>query len=112
MAYIQRDKNGRIAAVFETPQSETDEIVALHDPELVQYLAASAKTEDVKVALSTSDSDFIRVLEDLINTLIDKKIILFTDLPYAAREKISSREKIRDHLNSLDNLMAEDDGIL
>jgi len=112
MAYIQRDKNGLIAAVFETPQSKTDEILTLHDPELIAYLANSAKSEDAKVALSTSDGDLIRVLEDLINTLIDKKVILFTDLPYAAREKLSSREKIRDHLNSLDNLMSEDDGIL
>ena len=54
----------------------------------------------------------MRVLEDLINTLIDKKVILFTDLPIAAREKLSTREKIRGHLNTLDNLVGDDEGLL
>ncbi|MFC6806295.1 hypothetical protein ACFQE2_11470 [Methylophaga thalassica] len=54
----------------------------------------------------------IRVLEDLINTLIDKQVILFTDLPIAAREKLANREKVRDQLNSLENLMSDDPGLL
>jgi len=62
--------------------------------------------------LSISDVALVRVLEDLINTLIDKKVILFTDLPLAAREKLSTREKIRGHLSNLDNLMSDDEGIL
>jgi hypothetical protein len=52
------------------------------------------------------------VLEDLINTLIDKEVILFTDLPDAAREKLANREKIRGRLSDLDNLMGDDQGIL
>ena len=112
MAYVQRNKNGNIIAVFETSQSVTDEVLPLHSAELIEYLGQSTKSKDTKVALSTSDGELIRVLEDLITTLIDKKVIVFTDLPYAAREKLSSREKVRDQLNSLDNLMADDEGIL
>ena len=37
---------------------------------------------------------------------------MFTDLPFAAREKISSREKIRGDLSNLENLMGVDEGIL
>jgi tRNA U34 5-carboxymethylaminomethyl modifying GTPase MnmE/TrmE len=112
MAYVQRNKTGNIVGVFETSQSVTDEVLPLHSAELIEYLAQSTESEDAKVALSTSDGELIRVLEDLITTLIDKKVILFTDLPYAAREKLSSREKVRGQLNSLDNLMADDEGIL
>lgn len=112
MAYIQRNDKGEIIAVSETAGSEHDEELPLNAPELIAYIAASSSSDEARVALATSDSELVRVLEDLINTLIDKKVILFTDLPFAAREKLSSRERIRGHLNSLDNLMADDDGIL
>jgi hypothetical protein len=112
MAYIRRNSEGSIIAVSETAQSPEDEELSLHSPELIAYLADSTKSDEAKVALSTSDGEFVRVLEDLIATLIEKKVILFTDLPFAAREKISSREKIRGHLNNLENLIGDDEGIL
>ena len=112
MVYIERNDEGNIIAVSETAQSPLDEELPLHSAELVAYIAGSSKSDEAKVALSTSDAELIRVLEDLVNTLIDKKVILFTDLPFSAREKLSSREKIRGHLNSLNNLMADDEGIL
>ncbi|MDH5358502.1 MAG: hypothetical protein OEY48_01175 [Gammaproteobacteria bacterium] len=112
MAYIQRDSQGKISAVFDSRQDNAQEFLPLDSPELLEYLIHSDSTEDARKVLSTSDINLIRVLEDLINTLIDKKVILFTDLPLAAREKLSSREKIRGHLNSLENLMGDDEGIL
>ena len=112
MAYIQRDSQGKIIAVFDSRQDNAQEFLALDSPELLEYLIQSESTEEARKVLSTSDINLIRVLEDLINTLIDKKVILFTDLPMAAREKLSSREKIRGHLHSLENLMGDDEGIL
>ena len=112
MAFIQRNAQGEIIAVSETAQSEYDEEISIHSPDLIDYLAKTTNSDVAKVALSESDTDFVRVLEDLINTLIEKKVIVLTDLPFAAQEKLSSREKIRGQLNSLENLMAEDDGIL
>jgi len=112
MPYIQRDKNGAITKVFETQQPEAEEYIAFDSSELITFITRFAKSEDTKAALSSSDIDLIRVLEDLINTLIDHKVILFTDLPLAAREKLSAREKIRGHLSSLDNLVGDDEGLL
>ena len=112
MAYIQRDQHGKITAVFESPQPNAQESLLADDPELLDYLVNSANIDHARTILSTSDVDLIRVLEDLVNTLIDQKVILFTDLPLAAREKLANREKIRGHLNSLDNLMGDDQGIL
>ena len=112
MAYIQRDQHGKITAVFESPQTNAQESLLADDPELLDYLVNSANIDHARTILSTSDVDLIRVLEDLVNTLIDQKVILFTDLPLAAREKLANREKIRGHLNSLDNLMGDDQGIL
>ncbi|MDF1588767.1 MAG: hypothetical protein P1P93_06370 [Gammaproteobacteria bacterium] len=112
MAYVERNSQGQIIAAHETQQSNAQEFLAIDSPELTEFLINSASKKDVQAALSTSDVALIRVLEDLINTLIDKKVILFTDLPMAAREKLSNREKIRGHLNSLADLMGEDEGIL
>jgi len=112
MAYIERDQQGKIIAVFETPQNNTQESLPSDAPELLEYFLNRTDINDARTTLSSSDADLIRVLEDLVNTLIDNKVILFTDLPLAAREKLANREKVRGHLSSLENLMNEDQGIL
>jgi len=112
MAYVKRDEQGEIVAVYDSPQSDAHESVSINSEELVAFLRESESTADARAALNDSDLALVRVLEDLINTLIDKGVILFTDLPIAAREKLSNREKIRGHLNSLDDLMGDDPGIL
>ena len=112
MAYIQRDSQGKIIAVYDSSEISAQEFLPFDSPELLEYLLQSESSDVARKVLSTSDINLIRVLEDLINTLIDKKVILFTDLPMAAREKLSNREKIRGHLNSLENLMGDDEGIL
>ena len=55
----------------------------------------------------TKDNAIVRVLEDLVDLLIDKKLILFTELPAAAQEKLSGRKRIRQQLGSGD-LMVDD----
>jgi hypothetical protein len=107
MAYVERDNQGNIIAVFDTEKASAQEFLAIDNPELLDFLANKASSDDARAALTTSDLSLVRVLEDLIYTLIDKNVILFTDLPLAAREKLANREKIRGHLNTLDNLMGD-----
>lgn len=112
MAYINRNINGEITEIFETRQNDAQEYISLDNAELIDFIRQAASNNDVKTVLSSSDVALVRVLEDLINTLIDKNVIQFTDLPLVAQGKLANREKIRGHLTSLDNLMADDDGIL
>jgi len=112
MAYISRNNTGDITAVYDSAQFNGQEYISLDDEELVNFIKQTSNNDDVKVVLSESDVALVRVLEDLINTLIDKKIILFTDLPLPAQEKLANREKIRGHLTQLDNLLADDEGLL
>jgi hypothetical protein len=112
MAYVQRDDQGHIIAVFDTAKAGADEYLSVNSDELVAFLKQDGNADSARVALSASDMTLVRVLEDLINTLIDKEVILFTDLPAAAREKLANREKIRGRLSDLDNLMGDDQGIL
>jgi hypothetical protein len=112
MPYINRSINGEITEIFEIRLNDAQEYISLNNAELIDFIKQVASSNDVKTVLSSSDVTLVRVLEDLINTLIDKNVIQFTDLPLVAQGKLANREKIRGHLTSLDNLMADDDGIL
>jgi hypothetical protein len=46
-------------------------------------------------ALSDSDAAIARVLEDVIDVLINRGVIQFTDLPAAAQTKLLSRQQTR-----------------
>lgn len=110
MAYIQRNEQGKIIAIFESPNDDATEELALDSAELIDYLTKSNdSSEEAKALLNSSDYSLIRVIEDVVNTLVDKKLILFTDLPLAAQEKLSSRQKVRGHMSGLQNLMDENE---
>lgn len=64
------------------------------------------------VELSELDSDFIRVLEDLIDALLANGSLRLTDLPPQALEKLNRRKKARQNLRNSLNLLSDDDGTL
>jgi hypothetical protein len=57
--------------------------------------------------LALSDMGIIRLLEDLIDLLIQKNVIIFTELPEQARERITERKRLRETVASQD-LMVDD----
>lgn len=61
---------------------------------------------------SVLDEDFIRVLEDLIDALLNSGALRLTDLPPQALDKLNRRKMVRERLrNSLD-LLADDDVLI
>ena len=60
-------------------------------------------------ALSQTDLALARVLEDLIDTLIAKGLIQFTDLPLAAQAKLLSRRETRVALSDPLQLLPPED---
>jgi hypothetical protein len=63
---------------------------------------------DALERLAESDQSLVRVLEDLIDTLIGKNLIQFTDLPDPAQAKLLERRTLRHSVNAL-NLIEDDD---
>jgi hypothetical protein len=61
--------------------------------------------------LAESDQALIRVVEDLVDTLISKGLVQFTDLPEAAQAKLLERRNLRRSVNAL-NLLQDDDSKL
>ncbi len=111
MPYVTRDQNGRIAAVHATQSAEVMEKLAPGDPELVEFLGGTSDSAGLQSALVTSDLELVRVLEDLITVLIDKRIIMLTDLPKAAQQKLAYRYDLRSQMADLGGIVAEQEDI-
>jgi len=58
------------------------------------FLGAGAASHDPGFA--TLDADFIRVIEDVIDTLVSKNVINITDLPVEAQTKLFGRKGYRE----------------
>ena len=57
------------------------------------------------------DADFIRVVEDLIDVLIEKGVIRITDLPPGAQRKLTARKDLRGRLRGALDLLDRHDMI-
>lgn len=95
MAYIKRDLQGKICALFENDEGELENIDFDH-PELINFLARCDREEYYQ--LMKSDLQFIRVLEDLVDVLIRRNIITITDFPKPVIDKLLARQSIRKRL--------------
>jgi hypothetical protein len=100
MPYVKRDDQGRISRLELQPGDGLEEIPA-DSAELVDFLRAMGLEQST---LQQSDMRLVRVLEDLIDLLIDRDVIRFTDLPLAAQEKLMERRSMRQSLGALNLL--------
>lgn len=101
--FVLRDAEDRISAVSLQPQDGFEPCQIVGDAEQVY-----APLE----LLASSDLALVRVLEDLIDVLIDKELIRFTDLPQIAQQKLLDRRSIRSEMKGLDLLGDEFDDVL
>jgi hypothetical protein len=107
MLYVKRDNDGNIIALHNTPEPGADEQKSIMDDEILEFLDKSVDTDPWIQLLSLSDIGIIRVLEDLIDLLIRKNIILFTELPEEAQTKIRERQRVRGKITP-DDLVVDD----
>ena len=106
MIYVKRDATGRVIAVSQEPMEgfeQTDESAA---SEINEVLASATDS-----LFQNSDLEFIRVLDDVIDLLIDKNLILFTELPAVVQENYTQRTQMRERRRESLNLL-EDEEIL
>lgn len=65
-----------------------------------------------KRELSNLDDGFIRVLEDLIDVLINKGVLRLTDLPPQALQKLELRKAARQRLRETHTLINDDEELI
>ena len=110
MPHVLRDTNGRIMAVLDRPSAGATEEVGPDDAELVSYLTKKGPTSYFD--LLRADLEFIRVIEDLIAALISRNVILLTDLPAQAQEKLLQRGSLRRQFRDKSGMLTEDEDVL
>ena len=94
MLYATRNTDGKITGITDTPSADAEAIDQNH--------------QDVKEFFSFHDDDFTpdsffdesdiaiaRILDDLVDLLVRKNVIMFTELPSEAQKKLLSRRLVR-----------------
>ncbi|QTF07496.1 tryptophan synthase subunit beta [Brenneria izadpanahii] len=110
MFYIQRDSNGHLIRVEERPFPEMNGELADGSTEALAWYESHKTAAAGLQQLRQSDLEMVRVLEDLIQVLIDKGVINITDFPPAAQLKLIGRAQAREALNGgLNKLISDDD---
>jgi hypothetical protein len=94
MLYITRDHDGSILTVSRLPTPDSEQH-AVMGAEIQEFLGQKENRPDFESA----DAEFVRVIEDLIDTLISKNIIRHTDLPPAAQKKLLRRKGLRNRIS-------------
>ncbi len=89
MPYVQRSEQGEITSLNDSPSNDNNEW-----------------------SLDASDVEMARVLEDVIDILMEKQVFVFTELPEPVQDKLNKRKQLREDVNALTNLIAEEDDIL
>ena len=97
MPYVRRDAAGQVDSLHRHPAPGADEFLADDHADVRAFLGAG---DDGFVRL---DAAFVRVIEDVIDTLIVKHVINVTDLPAEAQAKLFARKSFRERVarNSL-----------
>lgn len=106
MLYVNRDTFGEIIMLSKEPTADCREMIAPDSAEVLAFLADQPGSASHFIA---SDLAFVRVVEDILEVLLEKGIITFTDLPEAAQSKVMQRKSLRSK-NDL-RLLSDDDTI-
>jgi hypothetical protein len=93
MPYVHRGADGRISAVSLSAVDEMQEYLPSDHAELLRF-SRDIMGGHTRVLLD-SDMKLIRVLEDLVELLLNQGVIRFTDLPEPAQQKLLERRGLR-----------------
>jgi len=110
MPFVHRDENGNVLAVYEEYLEGTEEVDP-NDPDLKEFIHRNLPQVGniLENEWVLSDLALARVLEDLIEILMDKKVIMFTDFPEGAQQKLRERRGLRKELSYVEDLFVSDD---
>jgi len=108
--YAKKNADGRIVALSRDPDTDPCWSALPEDaPEVLDFIGELASPQP-NSALRDSDLSFVRVLEDVIDLLIERGVIRFTDLPLPAQTKLLHR---RDHRRQRQGLqLLDDEGLI
>lgn len=92
MLFARRNAEGRIDSIHRNQVHGSEPMLSDH-PEVLDFLGVEGSE---KYQFSSMDARLVRVLEDLVDTLIERSVIRLTDLPEDAQQKLLDRKRFRD----------------
>lgn len=104
MPFVKRNEDGDIVAVSKMRSSEFEEEHSLSEPELMSFLEG----QSVPGSIGDTDKAFVRVLEDVVELLIEKGVFMFTELPESAQQRMLERQRLRSELGDRLSLIEND----
>jgi hypothetical protein len=105
MPFVKRDEDGAVFAISRESTAEFTEHLVADDPEVSEFLVEMSGDSS---SLGASDQSFVRVLEDVLDLLIAKGLVLFTELPVDAQQKIMRRREMRSEAGNLQDLIGKE----
>jgi len=93
MPYVRRNAEGDLISLHRQADAGTSEFLDDDHPDVQAFIGRPASSPENFARL---DADFVRVLEDVIDTLVSKNLINITDLPPEAQAKLFSRKSFRE----------------
>ncbi len=109
MPYVLLNEEGHILAVHIEPVEGAVEI-APDDPALKEFIYRNHPDVAQKEEWFAADLALARVMEDLIDVLIEKGVIMFTDFPEGAQKKLMARRGMRKEFAYVQNLFGNEEG--
>jgi hypothetical protein len=96
MPYIRRNADGQIDSLHRNAAEGAEEFLDDQHPEVAQFFGQPPGGNPAESSFSRLDADFVRVIEDVIDTLLFKNILNITDLPAEAQAKLFARKSYRE----------------
>lgn len=109
MPYVMRNAEGLIIAIL-SEEVEGAEMVSSNDQDLQRFLQTDSPEQRAQRELMESDMSLIRVIEDLIDVLIERGAIMFTDFPEPVQQKLLGRRGLRKEFSYMDDLFNPEEG--
>ena len=94
MPYVMRNPQGDIVALYKHAEPGS-EYLSSDAPEVLAFFSDTAKGEGFSLQ---DDLAMIRVIEDIVDILISKNVIVLTDLPAAVQQKLLRQQNRRARL--------------
>ena len=109
MPFVKRNAEGAIVAA--SHEAEGDCVEEISEAELLAsgFLDRLVGTDGSEgLHLANSDLELVRVIEDVVDLLVEKGVILFTELPESAQKKVLARQQLRSRIGGSLNLLGDD----
>jgi hypothetical protein len=95
MPYVRRSAQGEVVSLHRHAEAGASEFLPDDHGDVRAFVGDTGSSKPSE-GFARLDADFVRVLEDVIDTLVAKNVINITDLPPEAQAKLFSRKSFRE----------------